>query len=360
MADRADLKWMAWEITRRCNLDCVHCRSCSDDTWPLLPFSTEWATALLDQVAEFANPVVVLTGGEPLLRPDVFDIAAHGTSLGLRMCLATNGLLLDDVAAIKASGIRMVALSLDGSTAAVHDAFRGQPGAFDAVIGAARKLREHGVPFLINSSFTKRNQDEIRRVYRLAKRLGATAWYMFLIVPTGRGEDLLDELVSAEDYEKILEWHYDAELDETDLLMRPTCAPQYYRIIAQRDKAEGRHRQRRTLTLSTGGQRGCIAGQWICLLDVDGNVLPCSYFPLTAGNVNERPFAEIWQDSPLLEELRDPSRYEGRCGACEYIKVCGGCRARAYAVSGNYLAEEPYCEHVPLRWRRAASEADRH
>ena len=350
------LKWLAWEITRRCNLHCVHCRSSSELEVREHPdFSTEEAYRVIDDIASFSSPVVVLSGGEPLLRRDVFDIASYGTGKGLRMCLATNGTLVtpEICGRIKEAGIKMVSLSLDGSVAEVHDDFRQQPGAFQGTMNAARLFREHGIGFLINSSFTKRNQEEIPKVYRLAKEIGATAWYMFMIVPTGRGKEILEELISPEDYEEILRWHYEMEKNEHDMLVRPTCAPQYYRVRLQMAKAEGVKLEHRTLKFSTGGSKGCLAGQLICLIDVDGNVLPCSYFPVAAGNIRQTPLREIWEDSELFRALRDFSSYKGKCGACEYIRVCGGCRARAYAINGDYLAEEPFCRYVPGRRHEA-------
>lgn len=349
-------KWIAWEITRRCNLKCVHCRSSSQLEAKGHPdFSLDEAKRVLDDIASFASPVVVLSGGEPLLRSDVFEIAAYGSAKGLRMCLATNGTLVTQEICekIKAAPIRMVSLSLDGASAEVHDDFRCQPGAFAGTINAARLFRENSIPFLINSSFTKRNQAEIPKIYALAKELGATAWYMFMIVPTGRGEDIMDELIAPEDYEKLLEWHYEMEKGEKELLVRPTCAPNYYRVVLQKAKEQGDDFQRRSLQFSTGGAKGCLAGQLISLIDVDGNVLPCSYFPMAAGNIREKSFKEIWQHSRLFHDLRNFKAYKGRCGSCEYVNVCGGCRARAYAVTGDYMAEEPYCTYVPARMKKA-------
>jgi heme b synthase len=348
-------KWIAWEITRRCNLRCVHCRSSSELEAKAHPdFPTEEAFRIIDDITGYAKPVVVLSGGEPLLRNDVFDIARYGTDKGLRMCLATNGTLVDDeiCTRIKGSGIKIVSLSLDGADEAVHDDFRSQKGAFSGTIRAARLFKQYGIEFIINSSFTKRNQEQIPLVYKLAKELGATAWYMFMIVPTGRGEEIMNELISKEDYDKILDWHYDMEKEEDLLLVRPTCAPHYYRVTLQRAKEDGEKFKKRTLKFSTGGSKGCLAGQLICLIDVDGNVLPCSYFNLPAGNVREKSFKEIWEGSELFKDLRDFKKYKGRCGACEYVNVCGGCRARAYSVYGDYLEEEPFCSYKPKRLER--------
>jgi heme b synthase len=349
-------KWIAWEITRRCNLRCVHCRSASEmevQGHPDFPLSE--AFRIIDDIVSYARPVVVLSGGEPLVREDVFEIARYGTDKGLRMCLATNGTLVNEgiCERMKSSGIRIASLSLDGSGDGVHDDFRSQKGAFAGTIAAARLFKKHGIEFIINSSFTKRNQEEIPKVYRLAKELGATAWYMFMIVPTGRGEEIMNELITKEDYEEILDWHYQMEKDEEMMLVRPTCAPHYYRVVLQQSKKEGEKFKKRTLKFSTGGSKGCIAGQLICLIDVDGNVLPCSYFPLPAGNIRRQSFKEIWEGSELFRNLRDFKKYKGKCGSCEFINVCGGCRARAYSVYGDYLEEEPFCSYIPRKARKA-------
>ncbi|TAN43110.1 MAG: radical SAM protein [Nitrospirae bacterium] len=349
-------KWIAWEITRRCNLRCVHCRSSSEMEVTGHPdFSTQEAFRVLDDIVSYANPVVVLSGGEPLTRQDVFEIARYGTDKGLRMCLATNGTLVNEEICekIKTSGIRIVSLSLDGADAEVHDDFRSQKGAFEGTLNAARLFKKHGIEFIINSSFTKRNQEQIPQVYKLAKELGATAWYMFMIVPTGRGEDIMKELISKEEYDGILDWHYTMEKDEDLMLVRPTCAPHYYRVVLQKNKEEGTAVKRRTLKFSTGGSKGCLAGQLICLVDVDGNVLPCSYFPKPAGNIRQQSFKDIWENSDLFKDLRDFKKYKGRCGSCEFVNVCGGCRARAYSVYGDYLEEEPFCSYTPVKLRKA-------
>jgi heme b synthase len=346
-------KWIAWEVTGRCNLKCIHCRASAAMDAEVGP-TLEQATAFLDDVKSFADPVVVVSGGEPLLREDVFDIVKYGTDLGLRMCMATNGTLVTDEVCerLKEVGIKMVSLSLDGASAEVHDNFRDQEGAFDGVMKASELFNKHDIKFLINSSFTKRNQDEIPKVYELAKSLGATAWYMFMIVPTGRGKEIMDELISKEDYEKLLEWHYEMEKEEKDILVRPTCAPMYYRIFRQKAREEGFDFKHRSLKFSTGGSKGCLAGQLIALITATGEVQPCSYFPKSAGNVYKQSFKDIWENSELLKDVRDFKKYKGKCGECEYISVCGGCRARAYTMDGDYLGEEPFCSYIPVRTRK--------
>ncbi len=347
-------RWIAWESTRRCNLSCIHCRSSSENCSYEGEYTTEEAKELLARISRDYKPVFVLSGGEPLLREDIFEIATFGTQVGLKMCLATNGTLIDDgiCREILRSGIKVISLSLDGPNARVHDDFRRQDGAFDGVLRGIEFLKRYEIPFIINSSFTKRNQKYIEETYRLAKKLGARAWYMFMIVPTGRGEDAFEELIDPVDYEKILVWHYYMEKDEKEMLVRPTCAPQYYRVVERMNMKEDEKLVRRNLKFGTGGSKGCIAAQYICFINNIGDVYPCSYFPFSAGNLREKSFKEIWENSELFKDLRDFGKYKDNCGACEYLNICGGCRARAYAVKGDYLAGEPYCRYVPEKLRR--------
>lgn len=353
MKAKDTLKWIAWETTPRCNLSCVHCRSSSTMDMPET-MSTEVALSVLDKIDDYCdNPVIVLSGGEPLLRKDIFQLAQYGTDKGFRMCMATNGSLVTDEVCenMKKTQIKMVSLSLDGSTKEIHDNFRNHPGAFDLVMNAAETLNKHEIPFLINSSFTKRNQEDIENTYKLAKKMGAKAWYMFMIVPTGRGEDIFNELISTEDYDDILRWHYKIEKQENEILVRPTCAPHYYRIFEEEANKENKSKERRNLTFSTGANKGCVAGQTICLIRSDGEVLPCSYFPKSGGNIFNQSLEEIWH-SPLFKDMRSFKDYNGRCGSCEFIGKCGGCRARAYAVTGNYMDEEPFCDYIPKKMRK--------
>jgi radical SAM protein with 4Fe4S-binding SPASM domain len=355
------LKWVAIELTGRCNLSCIHCRSWESAAAEEAEAPAEMATGhvigLLEELARLSSPVVVLSGGEPLLREDVFEIAAAGTQMGLRMCLATNGVLVTPESAdrMRASGIRMVSLSIDGPAREVHDDFRRQEGAFDAALSAAEVLKGKGVDFLINSSFTRRNMEHVEATFNLAASLGATAWYMFIVVPTGRGRELHEELIGGEDYERILHWHYEMERKGPPILVRPTCAPQYFRIVAEH-AGSGDGFKRRSLKFATGRSKGCLCGQSIALIDRHGNLQPCSYLPLSAGNVLETPVREIWEESKLLLELRD-TRSHSECGSCEYREVCGGCRARAYFTTGSHLDKDPVCGYQPGNLRKTPSGA---
>lgn len=343
-------KWIAWETTERCNLSCVHCRCSSDLNKKQYEIDTKKAFSLIDNIASYCQPVFVLSGGEPLLREDIFEVAQYADKKGFRVCMATNGSqLTDDICKnIKKSHIQILSLSLDGSTPDQHDNFRQSPGAFETTLKATNLLNQHHIKFIINSSFTKRNQSDIYNTFQLAKKIGASAWYMFMVVPTGRGKHLMDELISPPDYDKILKWHYEQEKKET-ILMRPTCAPHYYRLVHELNRqSDKNHRlKRRSLSFSTGGSKGCIAAQSICFINAKGDVHPCSYLPLTAGNVLKQKFKTIWEESDLFNNLRNFKSYDGKCGKCEYINICGGCRARSYCVTGDYMSPEIFCNHVP-------------
>ena len=347
--EKYELKWVAWESTVKCNLDCIHCRSTAGAAGHE-PAGTAKAKLLMDRVAEFARPVFVLSGGEPLLRKDIFELAEYGTKLGFRMAMATNGSLItgDTCRRMKGSGIKIVALSLDGSTAAVHDDFRRQKGCFEGTLRGIRHLKENNIEFIINSSFTKRNSRDIPNTYAMAKSLGAKAWYMFLVVPMGRGADILGEMIGREEYEDILRWHYGMESAEGSILVRPTCAPSYYRIYAEEEKKRGGRSGRRNLSYSPGGGKGCVAAQSIAYIGAGGDVYPCSYFTLSGGNIYKQKFAEIW-GSELFRSFRGSLTGADRCGVCEYAGICGGCRARALIYEGDMLANDPYCAHAPSR-----------
>lgn len=339
-----------WELTKRCNLNCLHCRAEADD----IDFSGEldfnFICKVIDDIASEYSPIIVLTGGEPLYRNDIFDIASYAAGKGLRVALASNGTLIDDAVSgkIKKAGISRVSISIDGKSAEFHDSFRGVEGAFDGAVNGARSLLKAGVEFQFNTTVTKRNVDMIDDILELSVKEKASALHMFMLVPVGCGIELAEsDMISAEKYEEVLSHFYDKS-KSVPLEFKATCAPHYYRIIRQQAKAEGRK-----LTFETDGMaavtRGCLAGTGVCFISHRGDVQPCGYLPLSAGNVIQQPFPEIWETSDLFLTLRDFNTLKGRCGDCEYKGVCGGCRARAHYASGDYLQEEPFCLHTPVK-----------
>jgi len=343
------LRLIAWEVTRSCNLACKHCRAAAQlEPYPG-EFDTAKAKALIDTFPQTGNPIIIFTGGEPLLRPDIFELVRHANGLGLRCVMAPNGTLVDEVAAanIKASGIQRCSISIDGPDAASHDVFRGVPGAFEGALRGIANLKAAGVEFQINTTVTRSNLHSFKDIFALADGLGAAAWHIFLLVPTGRGAQLGAEAIDADTYEQVLNWFYDFR-KTTSMHLKATCAPHYYRIMRQRAKAEGV-----SVTPETFGMdalsRGCLGGTGFCFISHTGIVQPCGYLELNCGDVTKTPFPEIWKNSPQFKALRDPKQYEGKCGPCEYHRVCGGCRARAQTMNENYLAEEPLCSYQPMR-----------
>jgi len=340
-----ELRMVAWEVTRRCNLACVHCRASARKEPYEGELSTRECLDLLDAIASFARPVIILTGGEPLLRDDIFDIVNHGTGLGLRMVMAPNGTLVDPQTAkqLKDAGIIRISLSLDGATAASHDSFRQVAGSFEAVMKAARAAQEVGLEFQINSTVTSLNIKEIPAILNLSKRIGARAFHVFMLVPTGRAKGLEDGMVSAEECERFLGWLHD-QVRTQPIPIKATCAPHFYRVVKQAER-EGRGGEDHRANGLDRTTRGCLAGTAFCFVSHVGDVYPCGYLELNCGNVREQHIRDIWGTAEPFAALRDFGNYKGKCGSCEFLAVCGGCRARAYAVTGDYLEEEPICAY---------------
>jgi heme b synthase len=337
---------IAWELTNACNLACIHCRASAIKDPAPDELSTAEAKHFVDELVEY-KPIIILTGGEPLLRSDVYDIAKYASGHGLRVVLATNGTLLtpDIAKKLKDVGIQRVSISIDGSTKETHDIFRGETGAFEAALFGIDILKNAGISFQINTTITKRNLTEIPNIYELALELGASALHIFLLVPTGRGEEIESEEIPSEEYERVLNWFYDKS-KTSRIQLKATCAPHYFRIMRQRAKTE-----RIKITRETHGleamTKGCLGGSGFCFVSSKGDVYPCGYLPALAGNIRQKPFKMIWEKSKVFNDLRDMGKLKGKCGECEYRAVCGGCRARAYALTGDYLDEEPYCMYVP-------------
>ncbi len=348
---------IAWEVTRRCPMSCRHCRASAVNRDYEGELSTQEAFRFLEGVAAFAKPIVILTGGEPMARMDIFEIAEYGSRLGLRMVMATCGLLMDreSTRRIIASGIQRISLSIDGADRETHDAFRQTEGAFDAVLKAAAVAREEGLEFQINTTVMRLNVGQVGKILELAISIGAVGYHPFLLVPTGRGKELADLAIDPQEYERVLTWIYEKSLD-CPIQIKPTCAPHYYRILRQREKQAGR-----SVSVETHGlnamTKGCLGGQSFAFVSHTGKVQICGFLELEAGDIRRSgfDFQRIWEHSALFASLRDPSRYEGKCGLCEYLRFCGGCRARAYAATGNYLTEEPYCVYQPGGGRKVHS-----
>ncbi len=346
------LRLIAWELTGACNLKCVHCRASAVEKPLPGEFTTEEAFDLIDEISSFSSPILILTGGEPLLRADIFDIAAYGTKKGFRVVMGSNGTLITSSVAknLRQAGVQRVAISLESASPEVHDEFRQTSGSFEAALEGIKHLKEEAIGIQIDPTITRRNLADVESILELAIELEADALHIFLLVPTGRGKELKEEEIPPEDYEKVLNWFYEKQRN-VPLHLKATCAPHYYRIMRQRAKQEGIKITRETHGLEAM-TRGCLGGISFCFIGHSGQVQPCGYLELDCGNVREQPFRQIWEESPIFVDLRDYDKLRGKCGICEYKKVCGGCRARAYTLTGDYLGEEPYCIYEPKATQR--------
>jgi len=389
-----------WEVTKGCNLRCIHCRATATELMSPTDLPTDKAKAIIDQIAAFAGPILVLSGGEPLYRKDIFELASYATSKGLRVALATNGTLVDREIAQKIvdAGVKRVSISLDGADARTHDSFRGIPGAFDNAVQGLKNLRALGMGVQINMTVARHNAHQLPDVLDLARSIGADALHTFLLVPVGCGVEIADrEMVPPDEYERMLNWFYDKSL-EGDIELKATCAPHYFRVVRQRRAEERRKAERAPMNAagigptdammpggtgivihqnSTAGfghaaghpqrmpkghhtghpgsvpdgmnamTKGCLAGTGVCFISHEGEVFPCGYLPMKSGDLRTQSFADIWTKSEVFEQLRDTRNLKGKCGCCEFRNVCMGCRARAYAATGDMLQEEPFCVYQP-------------
>ncbi len=392
-----------WEVTKGCNLRCIHCRATATELSSPTDLPTTRALDIITQIASYANPILVLSGGEPLYRRDIFQLARFATDKGLRVALATNGTMVtkDIAQRIVNSGVRRVSISLDGADSMTHDSFRGIPGAFDAAVYGLRNLKELGMSVQINMTIARHNAKQLPEVLDLARNLGADALHTFLLVPVGCGVDIAaEQMVPPEEYEAMLNWFYDQSL-EGGIELKATCAPHYFRVARQRRAEERRNAAAEateigpadmTMPGSTGVvlhphrshaaaknaehagvgghpgghpdgmnamTKGCLAGTGVCFISHEGEVFPCGYLPAIAGDLRKQAFVDIWENSIVFNELRDTDNLKGKCGCCEFRNVCMGCRARAYAATGDYLDEEPFCVYEPrseaLKARKATS-----
>ncbi len=354
---------IAWETTRRCSLDCRHCRASAQNIPYKNELSLDECKQFLDGMLEFTpTPIMIVTGGDPMMRNDIYDIIEHGKSIGLRMVIALCGQFLSPaiMQRLKECGILKASFSLDGSTAESHDRFRRVEGSFDDLMESMAFAREAGIPFQVNSTISKYNISELPGILDLTIQSGADSFHPFLLVPTGNAKELLDMELSAEDYEKTLYWIHEQSKIQ-DIMVKPTCAPHYYRIVRQVEKGKPRnaspdkhpHAQKHGQGHGHGFSsmtKGCLGGQGFAFVSHTGKVQICGFLDVECGDIRETNllFKPIWDNSQVFQEMRDTDGYHGKCGICKYRNVCGGCRARAYNVTGDYLDSEPFCSYNPV------------
>jgi radical SAM protein len=352
-----------WETTQACDLACVHCRACAQPTRNALELSTSEAMRLIDEVEALRAPVFVLTGGDPLKRSDIFELVEYASTHGVRISLtpsATPLLTEEVILRLKQRGLARLAISLDGPTAEIHDAFRRVPGSYDWTLRAVRWAREIALPTQINTTITRHNLQYLDSMIALLEQLDIVLWSVFFLVPTGRGSTI--GLISAEEFEQVFEKLYETSR-RVKFDIKSTEAQHYRRFLLQRRTEEKRkgagHASSLLLGMSTPdgigrAPRGINDGKGFVFISDLGEVFPSGFLPISAGNVRNQSLTELYRHSPLFIALRDSSNLKGKCGVCEFREVCGGSRARAYAVTGDVFAEEPCCVWQPNLPRRQA------
>lgn len=341
---------VAWELTRACALACVHCRAEAQPRRHREELSTAEALSVVDQLADLAPPVLVLTGGDPLMRPDLFDIAGHAIERGLRVAVSPTTTALvtrERLEQLRDLGVSMVHISLDGADAETHDGFRGVTGTYDRAVGTLEVLQDLGIPAQVGTTLGRHNLLQMNEMAALIGRFAVRMWSVFFLVPTGRAT--AGQMITAPEAEAAWEWL--AELSErTSFAVRTTAAPQYRRTMMLRARVRGGGPVRLAgagyqIDESAAGPRtqGVNDGKGFLFIDHRGNLCPSGFLQLSAGNVRTDPIASVYRDSPMFQSLRDPSQLTGKCGQCAFAELCGGSRARAFATSGDYLGDDPLC-----------------
>ena len=323
---------VSWMTTNQCNLKCVHCYQDAEERQER-ELSTDEGKKMIDEIAKAGFKIMIFSGGEPLLRPDIFDLVAHAASRGLRPVFGTNGTLItEDVAArLKECGAMAMGISVDSLDPAKHDKFRGLPDAYDLTMRGIEACKKAGLPFQLHTTVVDWNRSEVCAITDFAQEIGAIAHYIFFLIPVGRGVYIQETSLEVLENEALLK---DIMLKsaEVSIDVKPTCAPQFTRVAKQ-------------LGIETRFTRGCLAGLTYCVIGSEGIVRPCAYMTEDAGDVRTTPFDEIWKSSPVFEKLRT-EEYSGACGTCDYKQGCGGCRARAaYYHDGDIMAQDEYCAH---------------
>jgi len=336
---------VSWNVTGACHLRCPHCYLDARRRWPG-ELTTEEALRLIEEMAEAGTELLILTGGEPLLRKDLPVLASHAASKGIAPVLGTTGTLIDRHKAkmLKESGVAAAGISIDSIVPAKHDAFRGIPGSWHRAVAGIEACRAEGLEVLVHTTALKMNQEEVPRLVAFANEHGARAFHLFFLVCTGRGEQLTD--LSPHEYEQMLNFVLDAQDRYPEMMVRARCAPYIGRLAVEREAP-------------IMGSAGCLAGTSYCRIAPNGDVTACPYLPTVAGNVRSSSFQEIWRSSPVLSRFRRPQlQLGGKCGGCPLSQgdepICVGCRARAYALVGDDIAADPWCLYEPNQERAVA------
>lgn len=363
-----------WETTMACDLTCLHCRAEAIASQDPQRLTTAEGKMLLDQIKTFGKPtpIVVLTGGDPFKREDIFELTAYGTEIGLSMAVspsATPLLTRDNLQRLRDAGAKAISLSLDGSTAASHDAFRGVDGSFQMTLDGWQFAQDIGMKVQINTTVTRYNLHDLPSILKLVHEQGVMTWSVFFLVPTGRG--LLEDEITPQEYEDVMNWLYDAS---RYIRVKTTEGHHYKRVVIQRSILKERRidpvdvMQLGQAYTHLHDQLEVYAGESLLPIDAKplrrtpmninagngfvfvsrrGDVFPSGFMPLSAGNIRKQSLVDIYRDAPLFRDLREPDTLQGRCGACEFKAICGGSRSRAYSMTGNPNAEEPFCTYEP-------------
>lgn len=354
-----------WEVTRACQLKCIHCRADAQNKPDPRELTPEEGLKLIDQIYEMNNPMLVFTGGDCMMREDLFELADYAIKKGMRVSMtpsATDNVTKEKMERAKEVGLSRWAFSLDGPTPEIHDHFRGTPGSFDLTIEKVKYLNELNMPLQLNTVISRYNYEYLEQMAELMKELKVVMWYIFLLVPTGRGQ--LDACLTPVEHEKVFRWLYD--LSKTAPYDIKTTAAQHYRRVVFQQKARenkveiGEIRYEDTLTKDMASvidglkraPKGVNDGNGFVFVSHTGDVMPSGLLPLVGGNVRDRSLAEIYREAPVFKELRNPDNYKGKCGVCEFRYVCGGSRSRTYAITGDYMESEPFCVYIPEAMRK--------
>jgi AdoMet-dependent heme synthase len=353
-----------WETTQACDLACLHCRADARTERDERELSTAEAKRAMEAVRGFGRPLFVLTGGDPLKRPDTVELVEHGAKLGLRMAMTPSGTPLmtpEIIGDLARAGLSRLAVSLDGSTPRIHDTFRGVRGSFEWTVRMILAAREIGLSTQVNTTVARHNINDFENLLELMEGLEIALWSVFFLVPTGRAR--AEDIASPEEFERVFHRMYD--LSKTAPFdIKSTAAPQFRRVILQRQVEERRAGERSasvepvtagigfSLADGVGRARGVNDGDGFLFISHTGEIFPSGFLPVSAGNVRTDDVVDVYRNSDLFRGLRDRDLLKGKCGVCEFRDVCGGSRARAYALTGDMLEAEPYCTHVPARYRR--------